>query len=292
MRVLISLALVLAAVVLTGAFAAYPLYLVTSAFTPVRFEKIISHATIASGLIFSLVYLRAVAGLSLESIGLRAGRRALLAQLPAALAAGVLLIALFEASLLLFGLQRPDHGADLSAGAIAVVAGKALLSGLLVALVEEILFRGALYGALQRQGGAAAAVLLSSAVFTLAHFLKYPAPPATDSLGWFTGIYLFWPALGWLRNPVFVDSVVTFFMLGLLLAVIRWRCGHIIQCIGLHAGIVAALKTTKYVFEHVPGAGFAFLVNRHENYQGWLTSAWLALGILLYLVLSRRRQTG
>jgi len=90
--------------------------------------------------------------------------------------------------------------AGLAAAAIAVSVG------------EELAFRGALYAALEEIGGAPAAVIGSTALWTLAHVLSHP--------------------------PEFLGAV---FAAGLLLGIWRWACkdlvgpiiGHVIADLAL-----------------------------------------------------------
>jgi len=94
----------------------------------------------------------------------------------------------------------PMLPAGLAAAAIAVSVG------------EELAFRGALYAALEEIGGAPAAVIGSTALWTLAHVLSHP--------------------------PEFLGAV---FAAGLLLGIWRWACkdlvgpiiGHVIADLAL-----------------------------------------------------------
>lgn len=88
--------------------------------------------------------------------------------------------------------------------AVRASAAPVLPAGLAVAAVaisigEEVAFRGALYAALERLGGAPVAILGSTAVWTLAHTFSHP--------------------------PEFLGAVAA---AGLLLALWRWACGDLV----------------------------------------------------------------
>ena len=267
---------------------AYPSYLAASLFTEVRFEKVISRSSAICALIASLMYLRATGGWSLEGIGLRAPARAWPRQFALALAAGAALILGMEVVLLTLGVHESEAGRDFGVAALAGRAGLALVAGVLIGTIEEILFRGALYGAAQRGMGAAAATLLTSAVYAAAHYVKYPAPPPGEAIGWFTWIGLYPTTLNWFSYRSVYDAMAALFLLGVLLCLLRRHFGHIVAGIGLHTGIAAALLMVKYATDHVHGAPYGFLVSRYDNYQGWLACAVLATAIAVLIVMERR----
>lgn len=68
---------------------------------------------------------------------------------------------------------------------LAKKAELALMSGLLVGILEETFFRGALFSAIRRQEGLGPAVIWSAALYSAAHFLR-PAHclRVRPSIGW------------------------------------------------------------------------------------------------------------
>lgn len=68
------------------------------------------------------------------------------------------------------------------------------------------------------------------------------------------------------------------FAVGLFLALVRARHGHIAHCVGLHAGWVFVIKLTKDVTVDDPDARFSYLTGTYDNVIGLL-----ALGLLTVL---------
>ncbi len=108
--------------------------------------------------------------------------------------------------LLLFRTRLPDNSNDL---ALFLVIG-----GLIGPITEEIFVRGILYGRLRRMG-ILAAVLISSAIFILAH----PSAGFTQSVG---GILfaLAYERAGWLMTPITIHVLgnLAIFALSLIIA--------------------------------------------------------------------------
>ena len=281
---LLQLAAVLAFTVCAGALAAYPLHTLVPGLAEVRFHKLLTLTTIAAGLVAAGLYLRLTGAVSAASIGWRS-RHWVREFMPAA-GAGLLLIAATETSLLLLGVHGLDAERDFAAPVLAGVLLSATLTGVGVAVVEETLFRGMLLEALRRRAGTTAAMILCSAVYASAHFLKYPPSADSGPWSWTTGLQLLPEALRRFADPATVDSWLCLFLLGLSLAVLRLRRGSLASCIGLHAGIVAGFKLAGYLTDRVPDARWAFLLNKSNPLLGWLAAAWLLvlLGFCLWKV--------
>lgn len=291
MRALLIFLAVLIGALLVGVSAAYPFYLAASPFTALAFDEAALHSITISGVIFSLLYLRAAGEWGVAEIGLRIPARAWRIQFAAALAIGIGLIAGMEAILVLLGVHRPDPEQNLAAAAIFARASSALIAGLLIAAFEETLFRGVLYAGIQRRLGAGAAVLLSSVVYAAAHFIKYPPPHAGTAIGWLTAFDLLPGALRRFADASVYDSIAAVFLLGVLLGLLRRHFGHVAAGIGLHAGVAATLLTVKYLTDFAPGSRFAFLVSHYDNYQGWFACAWLATAVIVFVALTRGAQS-
>lgn len=90
-------------------------------------------------------------------------------------------------------------------GSAPILPASLTLAAVAVSVGEELAFRGALYAALDEAGGAPAAVVGSTLVWTLAHALSHP--------------------------PAFLGAVAA---AGLLLALWRWACKDLVGPIVAH----------------------------------------------------------
>jgi len=166
-----------------------------------------------------------------------------------------------------------------------------LLSGLAVAFIEETFFRGAMFSAIRRNGGIAAALLLTSLLYAALHFLKpqpLPDGSAVDLAGAVTG-YL--SAFTYMFRWEHLDSFVALFLVGLFLALVRLRTGHIAWSIGLHAGWVMVIKTAHSVSYYDHRTELSWLAGSYDGMIGWLAAGWIGLLCLIPAFWPRRAAT-
>lgn len=152
---------------------------------------------------------------------------------------------------------------------------KGMATGIGVALLEECVFRGALFGILQRRFGPVAAVFAGSLAFAALHFPDYRFLDAQSPF-WVRGAAIL-PAFAALaaQPSVWLDACAALFVLGVLLAVMRLRDGNLWRCIGLHFAIVAALRPMRYLTDPAPGE-LTFLVSESRPPLGLLALAVFA----------------
>jgi len=201
------------------------------------------------------------------------------------LAAGLLLMTAALAPLFLLGVREwnPARTAQLP-----LLLLKGLGSGLLVALIEETFFRGAMQGALLRQNARRLALFAVPAFYAAVHFLgRASSVPAdeVDATSGFTALSGFFSLYA--HPLLLLDAFLALYFVGLLLALLRQRMGDIACCIGLHAGFVAMIAVFRKL--SLPGASdWSFLVGRFDGLLG----TWIALlAALLCVALWRNRDT-
>jgi len=281
LRPLILFLLVFVCALFAGAVITYPLHRLVSLFTEHEFTDLVIRSTQLSGLLFSLLYLRYASTLSLESVGLRIKPVRLLPQFAYSFLAGLMILLLLATGLMLFGIYELDSNRVINLSVIIRLMIGALLTGIVVALFEETVFRGALQQGLMKKTNAATAIITLSIIYAAVHFIDYQQAATID---WLTAPAQFLPAYSQLITAETFDAFLSLFVLGLLLGLIRLRTGNIIQCIGLHAGIVAGVKGFRFFLEYVPENEFNFLVSSHDNRLGLAALVLLGLATLAYYV--------
>jgi membrane protease YdiL (CAAX protease family) len=217
-----------------------------------------------------------------RSLGLGVGTPRLLGTAAAGWLLGVAMLALLVAALLLLGVRVPETWGPEMAASLAQKAVSALIGGLLIGLLEELFFRGALFTAIRRRGGLASAAVWSSLLYAAVHFMKPHGLPADIAYGWAANWQIFASTFTGLLRWEHLDSLVALFLAGILLALLRERSGHIGWCIGLHAGWVFVIQVTRRATDGDDQAALAFLAGGYDGVIGWLGAAWIGLIIWLW----------
>ena len=144
-----------------------------------------------------------------------------------------------------------------------------------VATLEEILFRGGIFGGLRRMFIWPLALVASSMIYALVHFLQ--RTEWAGAVAWNSGLILLPRMLGGFAD--FYALVPGFFSLtlaGILLGLAYQRTGNLYFSIGLHAGWIFCLKTYGAFTASTPHAAVWFWGT------GKMIDGWLALWVLLF----------
>lgn len=283
----LSLIFIVVMVALTaGALLAWPLHLLLP---DISFSRLAGRASLLCALLFSLIYLRLTLPFNARTLGFaRPAGDGLLRSIATSYIAGMLIMLALSIMLLLLGIREFDSSRPFAASALSAVMIKAVIGGILVGLIEEFVFRGTLFSGLQHRINVMWAVTLTSLLYAAVHFINYPALDPDHSVHWYTGLILLPEALARLTQGAIADEFLSYFMLGILLCVLRLRDGHIYRCIALHAGIVFVLHLDRYVTAYRPGSAFDFLVSAGNQRLGWLAAVWLLLIVIMVRPWNRR----
>ena len=149
----------------------------------------------------------------------------------------------------------------------------ATLSGIVVAVVEELFFRGLIFNALRRAWSLLAALAVSSLFYASVHFLarvQHAGP-----VEWSSGLALLPAMLGGLAAPENLVALVSLTLGGAVLALAYHRTGTLWFSIGLHAGWIFWLKVFKTVTLPGPTPGGEFW-GTDKLVDGWLTALVMA----------------
>ena len=135
-----------------------------------------------------------------------------------------------------------------------------LLSAVIVALLEESLFRGAILGIFRRTLSPWSAIIANGAIFSAVHFLKPDESIEVRNVHWLSGFEMVPHVFHQFSEPMLLlASFTTLLVLGLMLADVTVRTRSLWLAIGLHAGLVFVKmgfsKFTKRETEHLPWIG-------------------------------------
>ena len=120
-----------------------------------------------------------------------------------------------------------------------------LVAASIVPVLEELLFRGFILGVLLRSFSQLGALLLTSVLFSIVHFLKAPDQTTpNDAVRWFSGFDSIAHSFGQFADPILLAAgFLTLFAIGCILADARLQTSSLWLPIGLHAGWIFANGT-------------------------------------------------
>ena len=200
------------------------------------FEAFFNRAVMLGALLFLWPFLRWLRIKGLRDLGLERNRRwardaaigFIISALPT-LCWGVFLMALGNYTM----------RTQVAWSAVAAVA----VTAAIVPFLEETLFRGLFLGVLLRGNRPTAAALLSSAIFSIVHFLKAP-DETTTSVVWTSGFISLAHSFDQFNEPALVlAGFTTLLLIGVILAQARLQTRSLWLPIGLHAGWIFASGT-------------------------------------------------
>lgn len=183
-----------------------------------------------------------------------------------------------------------DQGHTWTLGKLMRKAGLALFLALLIALGEEIVFRGLLFSVLRRKLPGVAAIAISSFYYAALHFLKTKTNIPADQQTLGSGFKLMMEAFGNWFNPNIISALVALFVVGVFLALLRSRVPQSLGlCIGCHAGWVWQIKLSKDLCDVNPVSDYLFLVSAYDGVVGPLVSIWLSTAIAFWFWFAHAR---
>ena len=279
---------VIVVTVLVAAVLAYPLYLALHPHFPQwRFDKI---ATRLWQLLMPIALVLVVRRLRLRTArdyGYGAPRPRWLRQFGIGLLAGLATMVPVTISMLALGVRVVSP--DLNSHELLAALGAGLLSGLVVAFVEETFFRGLMFGAVLRDlRRPLPAIVLVAIVYASVHFLASTHIPP-ESVTWHSGLNLLGASVtNFLAPSTIIDAWLALLAVGVLLGACAWWTGNIAVGVGLHASWVFVMRATVLTTRENPASPLEWLISPTMHYTGWLVFAW-TLVILAAVVLARNR---
>jgi uncharacterized protein len=156
--------------------------------------------------------------------------------------------------------------------------GRVVASAIAVPLIEECFFRGLVLGILLRSGRVGMSIFVTSALYSIVHFLK--APEGTSAVvTWMSGFSSIAHSFTQFADPRLVAAAfTTLFLIGWILADARLRTRSLWLPIGLHAGWILV------------NGGFSRIARREILALPWLGKTLLvgivplAVGLLTWLL--------
>jgi len=269
----------------------YPAWLLVSQFADYRPDRVMRRVGTLALAIALLWILRREGLADRTTLGYGLPRRQFLRQMTVGFLSGLLLMMPLVAVFLGLGIRNWNDAFSLALVARTFLQGA--LIGFAVSFVEETFLRGAMYGVIERESGAAYAILLPSLLFAAVHFIADPDKMrvATDTMSFQVGLQIAARAFVDFAEPLaIVDALFALAALGVLLSLIRRRTGAIAGSIGLHAGGVAVIFMLSEFSAVNSQTSYPFLIGSNNGgIVGWLAFAWISVVALAYWRLAGKR---
>lgn len=188
-------------------------------------------------------------------------------------------------------------GYDLDGRGFVKILGEAAFTGVFVSVVEELLFRGAIFGAFRKVMPWTLAALISSSIYAILHFMKRVDDMAAAH--WYSGLVVLGHMFSGFAN--WHEVIPGFFNLalaGMLLALAYQKSGNLYFSIGLHGGWIfwrraygALTDQPRIDGVEAPPSPYEWFFGTKTMVDGWLAALVLvaALIILWRIPLRSRR---
>jgi uncharacterized protein len=178
----------------------------------------------------------------------------------------------------------------LSAHRIVGTVSSAIAMAIIVGSIEEILFRGGVFGGLRRIFTWPLALVASSVIFALFHFLRHVE--YTGPVTWSSGLVVLPQMLGGFADiRALVPGFFNLVLAGILLGLAYQRTGNLYFSVGLHAGWIFWVRTYAAFTAGTPH-GMVWFCGSDRMTDGWLALIVLAgtFGVFLFLPLQPARE--
>lgn len=176
---------------------------------------------------------------------------------------------------------------DFTAGYLLEKLALGLVSGLIVALLEEMIFRGLIFRLFYTALRPIPAVVLAALFFAYVHF-KHVSWPEGQEVHWWSGFEVCWQvAGGFILHPDWW-KFANLFAAGAFLNLLFLRSGSLWPCVGVHAGWVC-FRAVYTRFVNIPAGDSQWLWGSQTMLDGLLPLLPLA-ALCAWAVLAPRKQ--
>ena len=282
MRAIIYFSFFVILTFVVGAILAYPLKLLLDPVLDLAFRKYLNYATLISGVITCFIYLKVNNLLSFSAFGFSGKFSRFSINLFNGFLYGLAIMLIIEIILFLLKIHEFDPYRGLWLFSNISFLYKALLAAVLIALLEELIFRGAFFSGLYRETGGFIAILFTSLVYAAVHFVRYPDLIIERNIGWFTGLEMLPDAFRRFQEWNIADYFLTLFIFGVLLGLLRLKHKNIAACIGAHAGVVMLIKIADHFTNRTNNSEFNYLVSPYNSTFGWMSFSVILLFTIFY----------
>ncbi len=231
----------------------------------IPFRRIVDRCLIILALAGLWPFVKAMGIRSLSELGLKPNPRSTKEYLVGIGVGSFLLIA----SAGIFLLVGRGSWAGASGGAWFKQILSALGTAMLVPVLEETLFRGAIYGSLRRVWNARSALWISSGLYAILHFFSRPEDPSP--IHWYSGFVILGRMLqGFTEFQTVIPGFLSLTLLGVICVLAFERTGCLFLSMGIHGALIFWVKLFAFGVAVKPD-GNTWLWGTSKLIDGWFT---------------------
>ena len=282
MPALLLFIIYLGVALILSALLYFPVFQLLDALWEVRPDRVYHRLFMVIAILGFWPFLQLLGINNRNALGYSLEYRHFLQTLARGLLIGLMILIVLAILLVLSGARVPVPG-EILPGDLLYAMLTGLLAGILIALIEETFFRGALQYGMRRSSSFVTTAVCTALLYAAVHFLHPPALSEGTIVDWNSGWQMLMGMFHSYKDiAVIADSLIALFIAGLFLSMVRERTGNIALCIGIHAGWVLTIKMTKEVTSLATDSPAVFLVGSYDNIIGWAAAAVLAVMTLWY----------
>ncbi|MGC8829798.1 MAG: CPBP family intramembrane glutamic endopeptidase [Verrucomicrobiia bacterium] len=163
----------------------------------------------------------------------------------------------------------------------------ATLSAIMVAVLEEVLFRGGILGALRKIYDWNAAIVVSSVIYSIVHFFQ--RLDNISDIHWYSGfVGLAMMARGFADFNTLIPGFLNLFVAGAILGLFYKFTGNIYVSIGTHCGWIFWLKSYKF-FAIIQFQSNKWIFGSEKIIDGWAAFFTLLVAICVVVWVGRSK---
>jgi membrane protease YdiL (CAAX protease family) len=167
-----------------------------------------------------------------------------------------------------------------------------LAAAMLIAIIEEAFFRAVLLGGMRDDFGSRPALILSAAVYALAHLVRAPARFQLHGIHPLAGFEVLGASFGQFSDPAaLLPPFIGLFLLGLVLGEAFLLTGTVYFSLGMHAGFVVGAKSWRFAAAAGSSLPIWLVGDTRPPLIGG-AGAWIIALMLLLLIKPLSRTTG
>jgi membrane protease YdiL (CAAX protease family) len=288
MRAFIIFLIVLAGALIAAAVLTYPAWVLVELMSDQPIHRVMHRIAMLVALVGFIYLWRRYSLANRQSLGFDLRRREFLRQLLTGLGLGAAIILPLIAALYALDVRTVVAELHQNAALLPKLLLTGLASGLVVALIEETFFRGALFSAVRRESGIFLAIVLPSLLYASLHFLGGRLNVPTEQIGWGSGFAVLGEMFIKYQHPAAIaDSFLALFFVGTLLALVRARTNSVAAPIGMHAAWVCVITLVRGTSYLNPDAPASWLVGSYDGVLGWGTLGYMVVIGVGYLAMTR-----